>query len=72
MELTYKRHTQCGLVNKHKYLVKIYPPSKGRYVYDVHFIYDITLQEEMDLVLNYASLNSIRYNFDYDKFITED
>ena len=72
MEMTYKNHSRNGLINKHKYLVKIFPPSKGRYVYDIHFIYDITLQEEMDMVMNYASIISIRHNFDYDKFQVED
>lgn len=71
MELKYKNHSRNGLKNNHKYVVKIYPPSKGIYVYNIEFIYDITDQEEMELWLQYASKISINNNFDYEKFETE-
>lgn len=67
MELKYIGRTRNGLKNNHSYVVKIFPPTKGIYVYTINFIYDITDQEEMDLILNYASMTSIQYNFKFDK-----
>lgn len=72
MEMTYKNHSRGKLFKNHKYVVKIFPPSKGVYVYTIQFIYDITLQSEVDFVMNYASLISIRHNFNYDKLVVED
>ena len=72
MELKYIGRTRNGLKNNHSYVVKIFPPTKGVYVYTINFIYDITDQEEMDLVLTYASMISIKHNFAFDKIELED
>ena len=32
MEMTYKNHSRNGLINKHKYLVKIFPPSLNEWI----------------------------------------
>ena len=65
MEVKYKNHSRNGLTNNHEYVVKIFPPKSGTYVYTVQFIYDATAQEEMDKVMNYASMISIKHNFDF-------
>ena len=65
MEVKYIQKTRNGLINNHEYVVKIFPPKSGIYVYTVQFIYDATLQEEMDKVMNYASMISIKHNFDF-------
>lgn len=72
MEVRYKNHTRNGLINNHSYVVKIYPPKNKTYVYNVHFLYDATAQEEMDLIMNYASMISIKHNFDFDKLELEE
>lgn len=65
MEVKYIQKTRNGLINNHEYVIKIFPPKSGIYVYTVQFIYDATLQEEMDKVMNYASMISIKHNFDF-------
>ena len=72
MELKYIGRTRNGLKNNHSYVVKIFPPATRKYVYDIHFIYDITDQEEIDLIMNYASMISIKHNFKFDKLELED
>ena len=72
MEVKYKNHSRNGLINNHEYVVKIYPPKHGVYVYTIEFIYDTTAQIEMDLVINYASMISIKHNFDFDKMELEE
>ena len=42
------------------------------YCYTIQFLYDITEQEEMDLVLEYASQISIKHNFQFDKLELEE
>ena len=65
MEVKYKNHSMNGLVNNHEYVIKIYPPKNKIYVYTIHFLYDITNQEEINLILHYASMISIKHNFDF-------
>ena len=72
MEIKYKNHSHNGLVNNHKYVVKIYPPKNKIYVYSIHFLYDITTREEMDMIMNYASMISIKHNFDFDNMELEE
>lgn len=72
MELKYIQKTLNGLKNNHSYVVKIFPPKNKIYVYTVQFLYDITDQEEMDLVLEYASQISLKHNFQFDKLELED
>ena len=67
MELKYIQKTRNGLKNGHKYVANIYPPKNKIYVYNVHFLFDITEQEEMDLTINYASMISLKHNFEFDK-----
>lgn len=71
MEAKYKNRSRNGLKNNHEYVVKFSKPS-GAYVYDAHFIYDITEKEEIDIVLNYASEKSIKNNFDIKVLRLED
>lgn len=63
MEAKYINKSRNGLKNNHEYVVKFSRPM-GYYVYNAHFIYDITEQEEVDIILNYASEKSIKNNFD--------
>ena len=72
MELKYIQKTRNGLINNHKYVVNIYPPKNKIYVYTIHFLFDITNQEEMDLEMNYASKISIGHNFEFDKLEIEE
>ena len=72
MNIKYIQKTKNNLINNHEYVVKIYPPKNKIYVYTIHFLYDITAQEEMDLEMNYASKISIRYNFDFDELEIEE
>ena len=67
MNIKYTQKTRNGLINNHEYVVKIYPPKHGIYVYTIHFFYDSTVDEEMDIVMNYASMISIKHNFDFDE-----
>ena len=72
MEIKYKNHSRNGITNNHEYVVKIYPPKNKIYVYTIQFLYDITAQEEMDLILHYASMISIKHNFDFNKLELEE
>lgn len=72
MELKYKNHSRNGLKNNHVYVAKIFPPKNNIYVYTVQFLFDVTEQEEMDLVLEYASQISLKYNFQFDNLELED
>ena len=65
MEIKYKNHSRNGLINNHEYVVKVFPPKNKIYVYTIQFLYDITAQEEMDLIMNYASMISIKHNFNF-------
>ena len=67
MELKYKNHSRNGLINNHEYVAEIYPPKRGIYVYTIKFLYDSTSHEEMNLVMNYASMISIKNNFDFNE-----
>ena len=67
MNMKYTQKTRNGLINNHEYVTKIFPPKHGTYVYTIYFIYDSTAQAEMDLVMNYASMISIKHNFDFDE-----
>ena len=72
MEVKYKNHSRNGLINNHKYVVKIFPPKNKIYVYTIRFLFDITEQEEMDLEMNYASIISIKHNFDFKELELEE
>ena len=72
MQVKYKNKSRNGLLNKHEYVIKLFEPKGHIYAYTVHFIYDITAEEEMDKVMYYSSKNSINRNFDYNKWETED
>ena len=67
MNMKYTQKTRNGLINNHEYVTKIFPPKHGTYVYTIYFIYDSTAEEEVDLVMNYASMISIKHNFDFDE-----
>lgn len=66
MEIKYKNKSRNGLKNNHTYVVKIFPPKNGSYVYTMQFLFDATDQEEMDMELTYASQISIGHNFEFD------
>lgn len=72
MEVKYKNHSKNGLVNNHEYVVKIYPPKNKIYVYTIHFLFDATDHEEMDLELTYASMISIKHNFEFKELELEE
>ena len=72
MELKYKNHSKNGLKNNHSYVAKVFPPKNKLYVYTVQFLFDITEQEEMDLVLEYASQISLKHNFQFNNLELED
>lgn len=72
MEVKYKNHSRNGLINNHEYVVKIYPPKNKIYVYTIHFLFDTTEQEEMNLEMNYASMISIKHNFDFKELELEE
>ena len=72
MELKYIQKTRNGLINNHKYVVKIFPPKNKIYVYTIQFLYDITAQEEMDLEMNYASMISVKHNFEFKELEIEE
>ena len=67
MQVKYKNKSRNGLKNSHEYIVNITKPSGHYYVYDCHVIFDVTKQEEMDILLNFASEISLRNNFEFDK-----
>ena len=66
MQAKYKNRSRNGLKNGHEYIVKFSKPT-GQYVYDCHVIFDVTKQEEIDILLNFASEISLRNNFEFDK-----
>lgn len=66
MQAKYKNKSRNGLKNKHEYIVEFTKPT-GSYVYNCHVIFDITKQEEMDILLNFASEISLRNNFEFEK-----
>lgn len=66
MQAKYKNKSRNGLKNGHEYVVKFTKPT-GQYIYDCNVVFDITTQEEMDLVINYASEISIKNNWEFDK-----
>ena len=72
MELKYINRSKNGLKNNHEYVVKIFPPKNKLYVYTVQFLFDITEQEEMNLVLEYASQISLKHNFQFNNLELED
>lgn len=67
MQAKYKNKSRNGLKNGHEYVIKISKPTGHYYVYDCHVIFDVTKQEETDLLINYASEVSIRNNWIIDK-----
>lgn len=67
MQVKYKNKSRNGLKNSHEYIINITKPSGHYYVYDCHVIFDVTEQEEMDILLNFASEISLRNNFEFDK-----
>lgn len=67
MQAKYKNKSRNGLKNNHEYIVNITKPSGHYYVYDCYVIFDVTEQEEMDIVLNFASEISLRNNFEFEK-----
>lgn len=71
MQAKYKNKSRNGLKNGHEYIVKFSKPT-GQYVYDCNVIFDITENEDMNVLLKYASQISIQYNWDIDKLEMED
>lgn len=71
MEMTYKNKSRNRLKNNHKYLCDISPPSHGDYTYLVHFYYDCTIEEDVNIWLPYASEISLRNNFEFDRLEIE-
>ena len=67
MKVKYKNKSRNGLRNGHEYIIKISKPTGHYYVYDCHVIFDATKQEEIDILLNFASEISLRNNFEFDK-----
>ena len=72
MELKYIQKSKNGLQNNHSYVAKVFSPKNRIYCYTVQFLYDITEQEEMDLVLEYASQISLKHNFQFNNLELED
>lgn len=66
MQAKYKNRSMCGLKNGHEYIVK-FSKSIREYVYNCHIVFDITEQEETDIIMKYASEISIKNNWDIDK-----
>ena len=60
MQAKYKNMSRNGLKNGNEY------------IYDCNVVFDITTQEEMDLVINYASEISIKNNWNIDRLELED
>lgn len=65
MQAKYKNKTRNRLKHGHEYVVMFTKP-KAQYVYDCHVIFDVTEQEEMDLVINYASELSVKNSWNID------
>lgn len=72
MQVKYINKSMNGLINGHEYVVRVFEPKGHNYTYEVNFIFDITTQEEMDKVMNYASEVSLRQNFKFDRLELED
>lgn len=72
MQVKYINKSMNGLKNSHEYVVKIFEPKGHNYTYTVHFIFDITDNEEMDKVMNYASEISLRQNFKFNRLELKD
>lgn len=70
MQAKYKDKSRNGLKNGHEYVVKFSKPT-GQYVYDCNVIFDITENEDMNVLLKYASQISIQYSWDIDKLEME-
>lgn len=70
MQAKYKDKSRNGLKNGHEYVVKFFKPT-GQYVYDCNVIFDITENEDMNVLLKYASQISIQYSWDIDKLEME-
>lgn len=70
MQAKYKDKSRNGLKNGHEYIVKFSKPT-GQYVYDCNVIFDITENEDMNVLLKYASQISIQYSWDIDKLEME-
>jgi hypothetical protein len=66
MQLKYKGKTKNGLIHDHEYIAIFTKPTR-QYVYTCNILFDVTTQEEIDVVLYYASQISIEQNFDYDE-----
>lgn len=66
MQAKYKNKSRNGLKNGHEYIVKFSKPT-GQYVYDCNVIFDITENEEMNVLLKFASQISIKNSFDISK-----
>lgn len=71
MQAKYKNKSRNGLKNGHEYIIKFSKPT-GQYVYDCNVIFDVTENEDMNILLKYASQISIQYNWDIDKLEMED
>ena len=67
MQGEHKNTWRNRLRNGHEYIIKISKPTGHYYVYDCHVIFDVTEQEEIDILLNFASEISLRNNFEFDK-----
>lgn len=70
MQAKYKDKSRNGLKNGHEYVVKFSKPT-GQYVYDCNVIFDITENEDMNVLLKYASQISIQHSWDIDKLEME-
>ena len=70
MQAKYKDKSRNGLKNGHEYIIKFSKPT-GQYVYDCNVIFDITENEDMNVLLKYASQISIQYSWDIDKLEME-
>lgn len=71
MQAKYKNKSRNGLNNGHEYVVNFTKPT-GQYIYDCNIVFDITTQEEMDIVINYGSEISIKNNWSIDRLELED
>ena len=70
MQAKYKDKSRNGLKNGHEYVVKFSKPT-GQYVYDCNVIFDITENEDMNVLLKYASQISIQNSWNINKLEME-
>ncbi len=63
MQAKYKNKDNHGLIKGHEYVIEIDKPT-GCYVYNLHVIFDITKQEDTDIVINYGSMISLKKSWD--------